>query len=204
MPLVTTERINADPAVLAEVAQAVVDGKTVAYQFIGKKIFVYRVPTFGELLRLEIAEAQDPSAAAHAFLNRILIGKMPRLRISDIQPLVASIIKDHFPDGESGLTMDLRNTTGSSMTTMVGVLGANLMDLSPDIRIEDLDYHRVLDMLSKKQMILQQPILPGSMPASPKRRKRGNPYWKALDPKSTGGPGSGPEAPDQPDGNREG
>lgn len=172
MPLVSTHKINTNEDNLAKIAGWVIEYKHIGYQYIHNKLFVYKIPTIGDLLAYEIAEAQSISWAAHHFLNKISLLK-PKLRLPEVTLLVGMVIEDHFPSGEEGLRNDIKEATETSMSTMVGMLDVNLKSMNVDKPIEDMTYEEVLDQLAKKQILTKEPVLPGSLP-SMRRNKHGN------------------------------
>lgn len=179
MPLVDTDRINADRGLLANIAKWVFEygrGK-LAYQYVAKQVFVYKVPTLGQMLDLEVAEAQSPMVATKAFLEIISLTSLPRMKTKEVTTLMKSIVREHFPTGENGLRDKLLLFTSRHMQTMVGAVDTHLREIGVDLRSKDLTYEELLEILAIKQTLSQKPILKGSMPKQQKQR-RGKPNVK--------------------------
>lgn len=176
MPLVSTDKIKADDSLLADIAKWVFEyGRgAVAYQYIANKVFVYKVPTMGKLLDLEVAESQSQLVATDVFLKAIALTKIPRMRPQHVMTLMESIVKDHFPTGEDGFRNALLLSTGRHMSTLVGAVDTHLKELGADLTSRDLTYNEVLELLSIKQILTQKPIMKGSMPRMPKQRRGRN------------------------------
>ena len=167
MPLVGTNKINTNDNTLADIARWVFEygrGK-VAYQYASKRVFVYKVPTMGQLLDMEVAEAQHPLVATDTFLKIISLTSLPRMRPQSVMTLMSTIVKEHFPIGEEGLRNKLLMITGQHMSTIIGSVDTHLKELGVDLSSRDLTYNEVLELLSIKQILQQKPILKGSMPA---------------------------------------
>lgn len=176
MPLVTTDRINTNDMMLADIAKWVFKyGRNkVAYQYISNTVFVYKVPTIGNMLDLEVAEAQSQLVATDTFLKAISLSKIPRMRPQHVMDLMGKIVKEHFPAGEDGLRNSLLLSTSRHMSTLVGALDTHLKELSAELTSRDLTYNEVLELLSIKQILTQRPIMKGSMPKRLKQRRGTN------------------------------
>jgi hypothetical protein len=177
MPVLTNEPVTQDPSMAAKLAEWVIqygrDG--VAYQHINNSIFVYRIPTLGEMLDLEIAEAQHQFIAANLFLKKIGLSTLPRTKPKNVLQLLQDIVKEHFPTSEVSIAADLLYSYESYGNTLVGAIEAHLKEINADVKAKDLTYKEVIKLLTIKQMLTQKPIMPGSMPKKkPRERKNHN------------------------------
>jgi len=167
----------------------------VAYQEVGKGYFFYRIPTIGQLLDLEIAEAYNPLTATLEFLDSIKLSALPKVKISVVQDLLFRIVTEHFPKSEENLAKDILKYTYTHMHTLIGAMDAHIKEISTDNNTRGMTYNEVLELLAIKQLITQRPIMNGSMPA--KNRGGKNAKKERLDRIRAAGITGGGEEQDQ-------